>query len=192
MSLLMSRVAQALSFCSRTSRTCAPIILLLAVCFGASRIASAQQDVGYIVGNVTDQTGAVVSGAKVTLTWQSTGLSQSVVSDSSGYYASQPLQVGQYTVSVSMAGFTSALIRNVTVDAAAHVQANLILHVGSTSANVTVEATPPVMDAADGQVSTTIDYRAAQQLPVNGRSVLALATLSPGVESAVGAVSEGF
>ena len=54
------------------------------------------------------------------------------------------------------------------------------------------EGAPPVMDTTDAQIANTIDSRSAQQLPVNGRSVLALATLSPGVESAVGAVSEGF
>jgi hypothetical protein len=154
--------------------------------------ASAQQDVGYILGTVTDQTGAVLPGANVTITWQSTGLSQTVTTNQSGFYTSEPVQVGNYTVTGSLAGFSSAAIRDVIVDAASHVQANLTLKVGSASANVTVEATPPVMDTTDAQLSNTIDAREAQQFPVNGRSVLALATLTPGVESAVGAVSEGF
>ncbi len=58
--------------------------------------------------------------------------------------------------------------------------------------SVTVDATPPSLNVVDAQIGNTVDTRAAQQLPVNGRSVLALATLSPGVESAVGATSEGF
>lgn len=184
---------------SRLSRICAQItgafmhvLLLLAVCACAGRFASAQQDVGYILGTVTDQSGAAVAGATVTITWQSTGLAQTVVTNQIGYYTSEPLQVGQYTVSVAMAGFTSAAVHNVVVDAAAHVETNVTLHVGSASANVTVEAAPPIIDTTDAQTGNTIDTRAAQQLPVNGRSVLALATLSPGVESAVGAVSEGF
>jgi hypothetical protein len=169
-----------------------PVLLLLAVLFGACRTTSAQTDVGYIFGTVTDQTGAAVNGAQVTITWQSTGLAQTAATNETGYYTSEPLQVGQYTVSVAMAGFTPAAIHNLTVDAAAHVQTNLTLHVGSASANVTVEATPPVMDTTDAQIANTIDSRSAQQLPVNGRSVLALAAFTPGVESAVGAVSEGF
>jgi Carboxypeptidase regulatory-like domain len=154
--------------------------------------ASAQQDVGYILGTVADQTGAALAGANVTITWQSTGLTQTVTSNQSGSYTSEPLQVGQYTVTASLTGFSSATIQNLIVDAAAHVQANLTLKVGTASANVTVQATPPVMDTTDAQLSNTVDAREAQQFPVNGRSVLALASLTPGVVSAVGAISEGF
>jgi hypothetical protein len=161
--------------------------LLLALPF-----ASAQQDVGYILGTVADSTGAALPGANVTITWQTTGLTQTVVTNQAGLYSSEPLQVGQYTVTASLTGFSTATIRDLIVDAAAHVQANLTLQVGTTSANVVVEATPPVMDTTDGQLSNTIDAREAQQFPVNGRSVLALASLTPGVVSAVGAISEGF
>lgn len=151
-----------------------------------------QTDVGYIQGSVTDPSGAVIAGAKVAITWQSTGLTSTVVTSPAGSYISDPLQVGKYSVRVQAPGFSPAMISDITVDAAAHVQTNLTLRVGSETAVVTVESTPPVMDTTDGQLSTTIDQRAATQLPVNGRSVLALATLSPGVESSVGAVSQGF
>lgn len=164
--------------------------LIFLIC--ACGTAIAQQDVGYILGSVTDQSGAAVEGAKVTVTWQSTGLVYALVTNASGYYTSQPLQVGQYTVTAEKAGFSSATIRNLNVDAATHVQANLMLKVGAANTNVTVLGTPPVMDTTDAEIGSTIDHRAAQQLPVNGRSVLALATLSPGVVSAVEAVSEGF
>lgn len=167
--------------------------LFLVVCLCGTRIGPAQEDVGYILGTVTDQTGAAVAGATVTLTWQSTGLAQSLVTNDTGFYTSEPLQVGQYSVSVTKPGFASATIRDITVDAAAHVQTNVSLHVGTAAANVTVVAnTPPGMDTTDAQIANTIDTRDAQQLPVNGRSVLALATFTPGVESALGAVSEGF
>ncbi len=139
-------------------------------CF-ALPLASAQQDVGYILGTVTDPTGAALPGANVTITWQSTGLTQTVVTNQAGFYTSEPLQVGQYTVTASLAGFSSATIRDLIVDAAAHVQTNLTLQVGTASANVVVEATPPVMDTTDAQLSNTIDAREAQQFPVNGRSV---------------------
>jgi hypothetical protein len=165
---------------------------VFALLAAAGLSAPAQQDVGYILGTVADQTGAALAGAKVTITWQSTGLKQDTVTNATGFYTSQPVQVGQYTVTVALNGFESATIRNLVVDAAAHVEANITLHVGASSSNVTVEGTPPVMDTTDAEVGNTIDTRDAQQLPVNGRSVLALATLSPGVVSAVGAVSEGF
>ena len=104
-------------------------------------LARAQQDVGYILGTVTDPTGAAIAGANVTITWQSTGLTQSAVTDQAGFYTSQPLQVGQYTVTATRSGFSSAAIHNLIVDAAAHVQANLTLQVGTTASNVVVQAT---------------------------------------------------
>ena len=178
--------------CAGLRLACTRALFLFALAAAAGLSARAQQDVGYIQGTVTDQTGAALANAKVTITWQSTGLQQNMVTNETGFYTSQPLQVGQYTVTVELNGFTSAAIHNLIVDAAAHVEANLTLHVGASSSNVTVEGTPPVMDTTDAEVGNTIDTRDAQQLPVNGRSVLALATLSPGVVSAVGAVSEGF
>jgi hypothetical protein len=174
----------------KRGQACLTLITMALLAFGS--VAVAQQDVGYIVGAVTDQSGAAVPGANITILWQSTGLSQALTTDASGYYSSRPLQAGQYTVTAEKPGFSAATVHNLVVDAAAHVQANLVLHVGEASTNVTVQATPPVMDTTDAELASTIDTRAAQELPVNGRSVLALATLSPGVESAVGAVSEGF
>jgi hypothetical protein len=168
------------------------ILAMLVLCFVGSKAAFAQQDVGYILGTVTDETGAAVAGATISIVQQGTGVTQTLVTSNLGYYTSQPLHVGQYTVSGTNSGFAPASIRNITVDAAAHVQINLTLHVGTTSENVTVQSAPPVMDTTDAQLSNTIDSRAAQQLPVNGRSVLALAAFTPGVSSAVGAVSEGF
>ena len=91
--------------CTNITSAFLSLLLVLAVCFGASRIASAQTDVGYILGTVTDPTGAAVSGGRVTITWQSTGLSSTVLTNETGYYTSQPLQVGQYSVSVTVARF---------------------------------------------------------------------------------------
>jgi hypothetical protein len=169
-----------------------PVFLFFALCLGACRSASAQTDVGYILGTVTDQTGAIVKGAQVTITQQGTGLQRTATTNDDGFYTSPPLQVGQYSVSVATTGFAPATIRDITVDAASHVQTNVVLHLGEATANVTVESAPPVMDTTDAQLASTIDARAAQQLPVNGRSVLALAAFTPGVVSAVGAVTEGF
>lgn len=168
------------------------LLLLLVLSMGTGPLALAQQDTGYILGTVTDQSGAALPGANVTIIWQSTGVSHALVTNEAGFYTSQPLQVGLYTVLVAKDGFAQAKVSNLVVDAATHVRADVTLHVGSASANVTVVAAPPLIDTTDPQISNTIDNRSAQQLPINGRSVLALALLTPGVVSAQGAVSEGF
>ena len=165
--------------------------LILALCIGSS-IARAQQDVGYIVGTVTDQNGAIIPGAHVHIRNQNNGLAMDVVSDSNGYYQAVRLQVGQYSIEIRKNGFELWRVSNVEVDAAAHVTENAALQVGSASTTISVQAIPPALDTTDAIVGDTIDTRDAEQLPVEGRSVLALATLSPGVESGVGAVSYGF
>src|ERR1700733_4889528 len=157
-----------------------------------SRVANAQQDVGFIVGTVTDSSGGVVPSAKVHIVNESTGISQDLTTNESGYYRSQPLLPGTYSAIVSISGFPTASTKGLIVDAAANVTANVRLEGGSLTTSVTVDATPPSLDVVDAEIGNTVDTRAAQQLPVNGRSVLALATLNPGVESAVGATSEGF
>jgi hypothetical protein len=158
----------------------------------ATTSSSAQQDVGYISGTVIDTSGGRIAGAKVHIENSSTGIAQNIVSDGVGFYQSEPLAPGQYVLSVQVQGFSTADEKGLAVDAAAHVTANITLKLGSVSTSVSVESTPPALDTVDAQISNTVDARAAQDLPVNGRSVLALATLSPGVESAVGPVSEGF
>ncbi len=173
------------------TRLLALLPLFLILCIGGG-IARAQQDVGYIVGTVTDQSGASLAGVQVHIRNQNNGLSVDVVTDSNGYYQAERLQVGQYSIEIKMNGFKPWAVSNVVVDAAAHVMENAALQVGSASTTISVQAIPPALDTTDAIVGDTIDTRNAQQLPVNGRSVLALATLSPGVESGVGAVSEGF
>jgi hypothetical protein len=167
-------------------------LLLVCLLFLGSVAAVAQQDVGFVAGTVTDQTGAAVPGVKVHIVNSSTGIAQDLLTNESGYYRSQPLQPGTYSTVVEMKGFSTSTTSGLVVDAAANVTANVKLELGSISTSVTVEATPPSLDSVDAQIGNTVDTRAAEQLPVNGRSVLALATLSPGVESAVGATSEGF
>ena len=167
------------------------ILVLLSICVGP-RFARAQQDVGFIIGTVTDPTGGAVPSAKVHIVNTSTGIAQDLVTNESGYYRSEPLTPGTYSTVVEMKGFSTATTKGLIVDAAANMTANVKLELGSVSSSVTVDATPPSLDTVDAQIGNTVDTRAAEQLPVNGRSVLALATLSPGVESAVGATSEGF
>jgi hypothetical protein len=168
------------------------VLLLLVTLLLGHQVIWAQQDAGYIGGTVTDPTGGVISGALVHITNDVTGISQELKSNDGGFYQSRPLPPGRYTVTVVSEGFKSFAIHNVIVDAAAHVTSNAQLQVGSAETSVVVESTPPALDAVDAQIGNTVDLRAVQELPVNGRSVLALATLSPGVVSAAGATNQGF
>lgn len=165
---------------------------LLCVAALVAAPAHAQQDVGYVEGTLTDATGSLVAGAKVHVSNDNTGIAQDLTSNGSGFYQSQAVRPGTYTVTVSMPGFSTATVHNIVVDAATHVTTNVKLELGSVTTSVSVESTPPALDTVDAQIGNTVDTRAVQELPVNGRSVLALATLSPGVESAAGSTNQGF
>jgi hypothetical protein len=185
--------AQFLAILAKTNRTFLLLLPFVFACLQTTRITEGQQvDVGFILGTVSDQTGAAIVGARITITSQSTGLSQDVVTNQRGEYTSLPLLVGRYNVLAAKDGFISGTVQNIIVDVAAHVQTNLTLKVGSTTANVTVEATPPPIDTTDPEIATTIDRRDTGTLPLNGRVAMALATLTPGAISAMGAVFEGF
>ena len=154
--------------------------LLYAVLFFVPFTVFAQQDVGFIEGTVADSTGAAVPNAQVSIVNERTGLEQNLTTDGHGFYQSRPLQPGPYSISAKETGFSTSSMHGVVVDAATHVTENLNMEVGQISTTVNVGATVPTLDMADAQIANTIDTRAVQQLPVNGRSVLALAMLSPG------------
>lgn len=164
------------------------VALLLAMPFSAS----AQQDVGYISGVVTDTSGGLVPGARVHIQNDQTGVAIDVVTNESGYYTSQPLHPSRYTITVTATGFATTTLSHLALDAAARVTANTSLKVGASTEYVEIQAQAPTLNTTDAQIANTVDQRATQDLPVNGRSVLALATLSAGVTSAVGATSQGF
>lgn len=166
-------------------------LLALVTLFGTC-IASAQLVRGNITGTVTDGTGGRLSGAKVHITNQNTGVSQDLVTNGVGSYTSSPLEAGTYKVEISKEGFSSLQSGEIVLDAAAHVTQDASLKIGSASETVTVSSLPPALNTTDATTGNTIDMRASQELPVNGRSALALATLLPGVVSNLGAVSEGF
>ena len=82
----------------------------------AAATASAQVDQGAITGTVTDNTGAIVPNAQVTITATDTGLTLQSKSNSSGNYTFSPIKIGNYTVSASAAGFQTTSRQNVHVD----------------------------------------------------------------------------
>ena len=81
-------------------------VLLGAVILGLASSAWAQAVSGTILGTVTDSTGAVVAGAKVTLVNEGTGLTRVVMADNNGEYTAPGLPTGHYTITSEMTGFT--------------------------------------------------------------------------------------
>ena len=143
----------------------------------------AQVDTGSITGTVTDASGAVVNGAKITLTNEGTGASLTVNTTSDGTYTFSPVRIGTYKIDASAQGFKTVTQSDVVVNVSANVLVNLKLPPGSVSETVEVTSSIPVLQTQDASVGQVMDSRNVNNLPLNGRNFTFLAQLSAGVNS---------
>jgi len=155
------------------------ISILMYVVVPAS--ADAQVTTADVVGKVTDATGAVVPGAKVTLTNLGTNISRAVAADESGDYVVNLLPIGRYSVRVEVAGFKTFTVGELTLVAGDRVRVDAKLEVGQTSETVEITAELPALQTDSSSLGTAITGRLVQDLPLNGRNYVQLAQLVPGV-----------
>jgi hypothetical protein len=159
-----------------------PLMLsLLILVFAASAFS---QTTAKILGTVSDQSGAAVVGAKVTVKNANLAIERSATTNASGFYEVDALPPGAYSVQVEMSGFESQIAKNVVVEVSNNVAQNFGLKVASTSEVVTVEAAAPIIEATTMTVGQTINQRTVQDLPLNGRHFVDLALLIPGTVTA--------
>jgi len=143
----------------------------------------AQVDTGSITGVVSDASGAVVSGAKVTLTNEGTGVSLATTTGSDGVYKFSPVRVGSYKLEVTSQGFQTTTQSGVVVNIGSNVGLNFALKPGSQTETVEVTGAIPVLQTQDASVGQVIDQRGVNDLPLNGRNFTFLAQLVQGVNS---------
>ncbi len=139
------------------------------------------QGTGTIHGVISDPTGLPVPGARIVATLGERGTTRTVVSSTEGGYVLPLLPIGVYTLRVETGGFKQFTRDGVTLNANENVRVDARLEVGSLSENVTVTAEAPLVDSRSSVLGTLIDSRRVMELPINGRNVMALAQLLPGV-----------
>lgn len=147
----------------------------------------AQAGRGEISGSVTDQTGAIVPGATVTATETATGVTRHAISNGSGNYAFLSLNPGIYSVRVKSQGFVTVVRNQVRVTVDQTTVENLVLRVGSTTQQVTVNASTNLLGASNSTVGQLISAATIDRVPLLTRDVYDLVQLSPGVTPANGA-----
>jgi hypothetical protein len=143
----------------------------------------AQVDTGSISGTVKDPSGAVVGGAKVTLTNPGTGASLTTTTGSDGTYKFTPVRIGTYKIEASSQGFQTLSQKDVEVNVGANVVVDFALRPGSTTETVEVTAAAPVLQTQDASVGQVMDTRDVNNLPLNGRNFTFLAQLVAGVNA---------
>jgi hypothetical protein len=131
--------------------------------------ALAQTITGTIGGTVTDSTGAVVPGAKLTATNQSTGVTTAAATTQAGTYSIQFLPIGSYTITATANGFKTASIGPFRLEIDQAVKIDVKLQIGNTSTTVNVSAeTAPLLQTQNATLGTTISGNTLVNMPING------------------------
>jgi len=169
--------------------TCRAVAVLLCLLLASS--ASAQITTGDIVGRVTDQSGAVLPGAAVTVENVGTHDVRSTVASATGDFVVNLLPIGSYVVRVELDSFRPQESR-VDLRSGERIRVDAKLVIGGLSDTVQVTAEAPLLQTDSSTVSTLVTQNEVQDLPVNGRNFIRLVQLIPGAnEGASNALSSG-
>lgn len=141
------------------------------------------QGSGTIHGTVTDPSGAAIPGVAVEATLVERGLSRTAETNIQGDFVLPLLPIGGYSVRVEGDGFKSFVRDDITLTASENVRVDAKLEIGSVTEEITVTAEGPQVDSRSSQVGTLIDDRRVVELPINGRNIVNLAVLLPGVSN---------
>ena len=157
------------------------IALSLIVLLMIATLPAYAQAFGTISGTVSDPTGAVVPGAKVTLTETGTNFSRDVVSDSRGHYVIPNLRPTQYTLTVEAGGFQKFALQNVLLLANQATTLDVKLQVGSTAQTMVVNEAAPLVNTTTQTLSDVVERERMVELPLNGRNAVETMNLIAGV-----------
>ncbi len=144
----------------------------------------AQKDAGAIVGLVRDSSGAVVTGATVTVEDVDRGIQLTLSTSDQGEYVASPLRIGRYSVTVEKEGFKKAVAGPIQVNIQDRVGVNLKLQPGMTTEVVTVTGERAQLETETSELGQVVDSRRINALPLNGRNYAQLALLGTGVAPA--------
>lgn len=140
----------------------------------------AQFNTGEIGGVVRDASGGVIPGATVTATHPASGTIVTRVSDADGRYFLPALRIGRWEVAVSLSGFTTQT-RTLVLEVGRTLALDFTLIVQGVTEAVRVEASLPLLQTTNAEISDVIENREVVQLPLNGRAFINLALLSDSV-----------
>src|SRR5690348_15945001 len=143
---------------------------ILAVIVLAASALLAQTFRGTILGTVSDPSGALVSGAQVTVRNVNTGLERSTQTSADGSYSVPELPIGTYSVTISQSGFQTSVTSNVEVNVAGERRVDASLKPGQVSEQVEVSGeTLPMVETTTNDLGGVLTQETVKDLPINGR-----------------------
>ena len=141
----------------------------------------AQLDTGSIAGHVTDQSGATVPGATITIRNVETGITRTLESNAAGRYEASALPVGNYEVRGSLAGFQTLVRSGINLTVGRNAVVDLALQVGEVAQAITVAGEASFVETTTATVSNLVDEKRVSEIPLNNLDLTQLAYLQPGV-----------
>ncbi len=162
-----------------------PVLFVCWLVFAPSLVG--QTFYGSIVGTVTDASGSVMSGATVTVSSPNSGFQRTTTTGTDGNYSFLSLVPGTYSITVEQSGFKKYVRNSILIEVEAAVRANVTMVLGTIEERVEVNATAPLMQTESASLGQVVGSETVQEMPLNGRNVLNLASLVPGVVTQGGA-----
>ncbi|HTX35818.1 MAG TPA: TonB-dependent receptor [Bryobacteraceae bacterium] len=146
-----------------------------------------------VSGRITDNSGAVVPGVKVTITNTDTGISRDTKTNDLGYYTLPLLQPGNYKITAEKQGFRAKEETGIVLLVDQRANIDLTMEVGQLTQEISVTAAPPLLDTIEPSVGQVIENRQVVEMPLNGRNYITLGLLSAGTSDPIaGSRDQGF
>ena len=171
---------------SKVRRALACLFTISSLVFVFSLSAAAQSTGGRILGRVADPSGAVLSGVKIMIVNEATGVTRETVTNENGDYVFPEVAVGTYRAEFDQKGFKKNIRRAVQLDINQVITLNMTMQIGGASEVVDVTAEAPLVDTTSTQLGAVVNDRTVTQLPLNARDTYQFLQLQPGVMSTVG------
>ena len=146
-------------------------------------VAAAQTQTATLRGKVTDRSGAVIPSVQVTLTNTEQDRSWNASTNSEGVYSFVQIPPGKYSLSVEARGFKKYQHTEMTLEVAQVAVLDIPMELGSVAETVEVSTQVALLETASSTLDSVINHKSAEALPLNGRNVLQLVALSPGINS---------
>src|ERR1700730_6012595 len=186
-----------IAFCARFQEARAVVkkkktnnVIWLVCSQGYAQVSSAE-----LSGNVLDSSGAAIAGATVQAINIDTSIVHTTTSEKGGDYVLTSLPPGNYNLTVDALGFSKLEPTGLNLQVNQQARIDPVLKVGQAAETVSVTGHPPLLESESSSVGTVIAQQLVNELPLNGRNFVQLATLSPGVngvgESTTGTIMGG-
>ena len=162
------------------------LLAIFLIALPHSRLYAQVAGTGNIQGTIADSTGAIIPNATIVLTNVATQVKRTAATDGSGVYVFPNIDIATYTVDVSASGFKSYRKTGIVLEVGSSISVNVTMTIGTADQKIEVQADGLALQTEDVSFKQTVDQTTVTEMPLNGRQISALVTVSGGAAPAPG------